>query len=102
MDPTYLVAGIAATMVAAISLYSLYTARRTAEGYSAIMVERLHAALEDEKLRVTELMHLLEAKSAPVEYAAYMDPTPRAPEPEDRRLYSEDGLLVSEAPWGEE
>ena len=98
MDAIAFVAGALGifTMVAA-ALYSATVVALSRNG-----VATLHDALEAEQLRVSELLRLLEAKAAPVEYAAYMSNTPLAPEPEDHRIYSEDGLLVSEASWGED
>ena len=98
MEPIAFVAG--ALGILALVAAALYSA--TVVALSRNGVATLHDALEAEQLRVSELLRLLEAKAAPVEFAAYMDPTPHTPEPEDRRIYSEDGLLVSEAPWGDE
>lgn len=44
--------------------------------------------------RVTELLHLLESRSAPLEYAAYVSPPPADPLPD--LLYDETGLLSVE------
>lgn len=59
---------------------------------------RLMAALAMEQARVTDLLRLLEAKAAPAEYAAYMDPAPLLPEINEHYVYSDDGLLVSSLP----
>ena len=92
MEPIAFVAG--ALGILALVAAALYSA--TVVALSRNGVATLHDALEAEQLRVTELLHLLEAKAAPVEYAAYMDSTPSVVEPDPRRVYSEDGLMVTD------
>ena len=92
MEPLAFVAG--ALGIFALVAAALYAA--TVVALSRNGVADMHDALEAEQLRVTELLHLLEAKAAPVEYAAYMDSTPSVVEPDPRRVYSEDGLMVTD------
>lgn len=49
-------------------------------------------ALAFERARVNELLRLLEAKAAPAEVAAFLDPP--APQPEGEWITSPDGLIV--------
>lgn len=61
-------------------------------GMSVALVRQDRAALAQERERVNELLLLLEAKAAPAEVAAFLQPFPEPPA--ENFLVSDDGLIV--------